>query len=126
MPVYAFLWQLYIAAYTALLGLPLLLFPKPVMPYMGFDPSMVETGPFVRLTGMLLLCLTLVTFRIWQKKIEQMVLGTVLLRLFIIAVLLTMGILQGFPFLYIMAGVVGAGVAGTIWTLRNTNLKQYL
>ena len=126
MPVNAYLWQLYIATYTALLGLPLLLFPKSVMPYMGFDPAMVDAGPFVRLTGMFLLCLTLVTFRIWQKRIEEMVLGTVLLRLFIIAVLLTVGIVEGFPFLFIMVGVVAVGVAGTMWTLRNTNLKQYL
>ena len=126
MPVNAYLWQLYIATYTALLGLPLLLFPKPVMPYMGFDPAMVDAGPFVRLTGMFLLCLTLVTFRIWQKKIEEMILGTVLLRLFIIAVLLIVGIVEGYPFLFIMVGVVGVGVAGTMWTLRNTSLKQYL
>jgi len=126
MPAKAFLWQLYIATYTALLGLPFLFFPKAVIPYMGFDPSMVDEGPFVRLTGMFLLCLTLITFRIWQKKIEEMVLGTVVLRLFIIAVLLFMGIVNGFPFLFIMVGVVGTGVAGTLWTLRNTDLKQYL
>ncbi len=126
MPAKAFYWQLYIAAYTALLGIPFLIFPKSVIPYMGFDPAMVDEGPFVRLAGMFLLCLTLVTFRIWQKKIESMVLGTVFLRLFIIIVLLTMGILQGFTFLYIMAGVVGIGVAGTLWSVRNTSLKQYL
>jgi len=126
MPAKAFLWQLYIATYTALLGLPFLIFPKSIIPYMGFDPSMVDEGPFVRLTGMFLLCLTLITFRIWQKKIEEMVLGTVVIRLFIIAVLLTMGLREGFPFLFIMVGVVGVGVAGTLWTLRNTNLKPYL
>jgi hypothetical protein len=126
MPTKAFYWQLYIATYTALLGLPFLLFPKSVIPYMGFDPSMVDEGPFVRLTGMFLLCLTMITFRIWQKKIEEMVLGTVVLRLFIIAVLLTMGLREGFPFLLIMVGVVGFGVAGTLWTLRNTNLKQFI
>jgi hypothetical protein len=126
LPAKAFLWQLYIATYTALLGLPFLIFPKSIIPYMGFDPSMVDEGPFVRLTGMFLLCLTLITFRIWQKKIEEMVLGTVVIRLFIIAVLLTMGLREGFPFLFIMVGVVGIGVAGTLWTLRNTNLKPYL
>src|SRR3989304_3476476 len=104
MPAKAFLWQLYIATYTALLGLPFLLFPKSVIPYMGFDPSMVDEGPFVRLTGMFLLCLTLITFRIWQKKIEELVLGPVCLRLFIIAFLLAMVIMEGFRFLLIMAG----------------------
>src|SRR3970040_1815836 len=126
MPAKAFLLPLPNATYTHRVGLPFLLFPKSVIPYMGFDPSMVEEGPFVRLTGMFLLCLTLITFRIWQKKIEEMVLGTVVLRLFIIAVLLAMGIMEGFPFLLIMAGVAGTGVAGTLWTLRNTDLQQYL
>jgi len=31
---------------------------------------MVDAGPFVQLTGMFLLSLTLITFRIWQKKTE--------------------------------------------------------
>ena len=126
MPAKAFLWQLYIASYTALLGLPLLLIPKAVIPYMGFDPAMVDEGPFVRLTGMFLLCLTLVTFRIWQKKIAEMVLGTVMLRTFIIITLAVVGITGGFPFLFIMIGVVGIGVAGTLWSVRGVNLKQYL
>jgi len=126
MPAQAFMWQLYIAAYTAILGLPLLLIPKSVIPLMGFDPAMVDEGPFVRLTGMFLLCLTLVTFRIWQKKIAEMVLGTVVLRTFIIITLAVVGINGGFPFLFIMIGVVGIGVAGTLWSVRGVNLKQYL
>jgi len=126
MPKQAFYWQLYIASYTGLLGLPFLLFPKSVIPLMGFDPSMVDEGPFVRLTGMFLLCLTLITFRIWQRKIEQMVLGTVVIRLFIIITLLTVGMAGGFPFLFIAAGVVGFGVLGTLWSLRRVNVLPYL
>jgi len=126
MPKQAFYWQLYIATYTALLGLPLLFFPKAAIPTMGFDPSMVDEGPFVQLTGMFLLCLTLITFRIWQRKIESMVLGTVLIRLFIIITLLAVGITGGFPFLFIMAGVVGIGVVGTLWSLRKTEILRYL
>ena len=126
MPAKAFFWQLYIATYTALLGLPLLLIPKTVIPYMGFDPAMVDESPFVRLTGMFLLCLTLVTFRIWQKKTAEMILGTVMLRTFIIITLAVVGITGGFPFLFIMIGVVGIGVVGTLWSVRGVNLKQYL
>lgn len=126
MPKQAYYWQLYIATYTALLGVPLLFFPKAVIPLMGFDPSMVDAGPFVRLTGMFLLCLTLITFRIWQKKIESMVLGTVIIRLFIIITLLIVGITGGFPFLFIMIGVVGIGVVGTLWTLREEQILRYL
>ena len=126
MPSKAFYWQLYIATYTFLLGVPFLFFPRLIIPYMGFDPSMVDEGPFVRLTGMFLLSLTLITFRIWQKKIEEMVLGTVVLRTFIIITLLTVGIIGNFPFLFIMIGVVGLGVAGTLWSLRGVNFKQYI
>lgn len=93
---------------------------------MGFDPSMVDEGPFVRLTGMFLLGLTLITFRVWQKKTEEMVLGTVIVRIFIIITLIVVGITDGFPFLYIMIGVVGFGVIGTLWTLGRENILRYL
>lgn len=126
MPTKAFYWQLYISTYTALLGFPLLFFPKTTIPMIGFDPAMVDEGPFVRLTGMFLLCLTLITFRIWQKKIEEMVLGTVIIRLFIIATLFTVGISGKFPFLFFMAAVVGVGVIGTLWSLRGVNLLRYM
>ncbi len=126
MPKQAFYWQLYIASYTALLGVPFLFFPKSVIPHIGFDPAMVDEGPFVRLTGMFLLCLTLITFRIWQKSIAEMVLGTVIIRLFIIITLLTVGTAGGFPFLFVVAGIVGVGVLGTLWSLRKVNLRPYL
>lgn len=126
MPIHAFKWQLYISFYTALLGIPLLFCPKDVIPMMGFDPSMVDAGPFVQLTGMFLLSLTLITFRIWQKKTEEMVLGTVIVRLFIILVLAALYISGSFPFLLIMIAVVSVGVAGTLWSLRGVDLKQFL
>ena len=126
MPAKAYYWQLYIATYTALLGLPLLLFPKTVIPYMGFDPAMVDAGPFVRLTGMFLLCLTMITFRIWQKKTAEMVVGTVILRTFIIITLFLVGITGGFPFLFIMIGIVGIGVIGTLLAIGKENFLRYL
>jgi len=126
MPINAFKWQLYISFYTALLGTPLLFFPKEVIPMMGFDPSMVDAGPFVQLTGMFLLSLSLITFRIWQKKTEEMVLGTVFVRLFIIMTLAVLYIAGSFPFLLIMIAVVSIGVIGTLWSLRAVNLKQFL
>lgn len=126
MPTKVFYWQLYISTYTALLGIPLLFFPKAVIPMMGFDTAMVDEGPFVRLTGMFLLGLTLITFRVWQKKTEEMVLGTVILRTFFIITLLIVAISGGFPFLYIMVGIVGFGVIGTLWTLGRGNILRYL
>ena len=93
-----FKWQLYISAYTALLGIPLLFFPESGIPLMGFDPDMAVEGPFVQLTGMFLLSLTLITFRIWQKKTAEMVLGTVVVRIFIIT-----SLLYTFPLILIRA-----------------------
>lgn len=121
-----FKWQLYISAYTALLGIPFLFFPESVIPLMGFDPGMAVEGPFVQLTGIFLLSLTLITFRIWQKKIAEMVLGTIVVRIFIITSLLILGSRNDFPFLFIMSAIVGVGVVGTLWSLRRVNLKQYL
>ena len=126
MPAKAFYWQLYIAAYTALLGLPLLLIPKTIIPYMGFDPAMVDAGPFVKLSRMFLLCLMMITFRIWQKKIAAMVVGTVIIRMFIIITLFVVGLAGGFPFLYIMIGIVGIGVIGTVRATGKENLLRYL
>ena len=126
MPTHTFKWQLYISAYTALLGIPLLFFPKDVIPMMGFDPNMASEGPFVQLTGMFLLSLSLITFRIWQKKTEEMVLGTILVRLFIILTLAILALSGDFPFLYTMIVIVGIGVVGTLLSLRGTNIKQYL
>jgi len=126
MPIHAFKWQLYISFYTALLGIPLLFFPKAVIPIMGFDPAMVDAAPFVQLTGMFLLSLTLITFRIWQKKTEEMVLGTVFVRLFIIVTLAVLYLNGSFPFLLMMIAVVSIGVIGTLWSLRGVNLKQFL
>lgn len=71
---------------------------------------------------MFLLCLTLITFRIWQRRIEEMVLGTVIIRLFIV----TVGMAGGFPFLFIAAAVVCLGVLGTLWSLRRVPLLRYL
>ena len=126
MPIHAFKWQLYISFYTALLGIPLLFFPKDVIPMMGFDPTMVDVGPFVQLTGMFLLSLSLITFRIWQKKTEEMVLGTVFVRIFIILTLAILYLNGSFPFLLLMIAVVSVGVIGTLWSLRGLNLKQFL
>lgn len=125
-PDKVYYWQLYISAYTALLGIPLLLYPKTVIPYLGLDPAMGDAGLFVRLTGMFLLCLTLITFRIWQKKVEEMVVGTVVVRLFIIITFLLIAITEGYLFLYFIIIIVGIGVIGTILALGRENFFRYL
>ena len=60
------------------------------------------------------------------KKIEEMVLGTMILRIFIIIYLFIIGYSGNFPFLFFMILVVGLGITGTLWSLRDCNLKIYL
>ena len=60
------------------------------------------------------------------KKIEEMVLGTMILRIFIIIYLFIIGYSGNFPFLFFMILVVGLGITGTLWSLRDSNLKIYL
>lgn len=126
MPTKTFYWQLYIAAYTAIFGAAFLFFPSYVLPLIEIDPAMNDQGPFVMMTGLFLLCLTLVTFRVWQKRLEQMVIGTIILRIFIIATLGFVFASGGYFFLLPAIAVVGFGVLGTMWSLKGVNIKPYI
>ena len=55
-----------------------------------------------------------------------MVVGTVILRTFIIITLFLVGITGGFPFLFIMIGIVGIGVIGTLLAIGKENFLRYL
>ena len=108
-------WMLYVTAYTALLGIPLLLFPNAVLPPLGFSP----TGePWVRLVGALLLALSGITLTINRKRISEMIVPSVFIRSWLILVLLALGI-AGYPrFFFVMAAIVLIGVVGTALALR--------
>ena len=111
----SFVWMLYVTAYTTLLGLPLLLFPNAVIPYLGFNPT---DEPWVRLTGGLLLALGYITFTIYRKQIAAMLIPSVQVRSGIILVLLALGAFGYPPFLFVMAGIVLIGVVGTLVSYR--------
>jgi hypothetical protein len=51
-------WQLYVAVYTFLLGVPLLFLPNAAIPFLGF-PATEE--PWVRIVGMFFVGLTLIS-----------------------------------------------------------------
>lgn len=106
-------WQLYVAAYTFLFGLPLLVTPDFVLPLLGFDPT---PGPWVRLVGMLLLSLSVVSYGIYREKVANLVPYSIGVRAFIMVVLLALAIVGHPPFLYVMCAIVGLGVAGSIYT----------
>ncbi len=111
----SFRWQLYVTAYASLLGAPLLVAPNAVIPYLGFAPT---EEVWVRLTGGLLLALALTTFSIWRRRVAEMIVPTVHVRLGLIAVLVVLGALGYPPFLFLMALIVAVGVAGTLASLR--------
>jgi hypothetical protein len=111
----SFRWQLYVTTYTALLGIPLLLVPNAVIPYLGFNPT---EEVWVRLTGGLLLGLSFITFTIHRKRISDMIVPSVHLRSGLFIALVALGALGYPPFLFVMAAIVLVGVIGTLVSLR--------
>ena len=109
-------WMLYVTAYSAGLGLPLLVLPNAVLPLLGFETT---REPWVRVAATLLIALSFITFTIYRKRIAEMILPTIFVRLWIAAVLLLLGLAGYPPFLFVMAGVVLIGVVGTLLSLRS-------
>lgn len=104
-------WQLYVSGYTLLLGLPLLTVPNAVIPLLGFTTT---EEPWVRLTGLLLLSLSYMSYAIYREKAVAMLFYSITVRAFIALVLLSLAITGYPPFLYAMAVIVGIGVIGSI------------
>jgi hypothetical protein len=105
-----FFWQLYVSIYTLLGGIPLLFFPNTVLPVLGFQKT---NEPWVCASGMFLIALSYLTFMIFYKKISEMVIHVIIIRIWIVIVLLTLGFIGYPPFLFILAGIVLIGVIGT-------------
>ena len=110
-----FRWMLYVTAYTAGLGIPLLVFPNVVLPVLGFHTTQ---EPWAQLCGSLLLGLGAITFTIHHKRIADMIVPTILVRSGIAVVLIGLGLAGYPPFLFVMGGVVLVGVVGTLVSLR--------
>ncbi len=110
-----FRWMLYVSAYTALLGVPFLFFPNAVLPALGFNAT---PEPWVRLCGTLLLAFSAITFNIRRLRIEAMLIPSMFVRSGIALVLVVLG-LSGYPFFFVMAGVVLFGVLGTFLSVRH-------
>lgn len=103
-------WQIYVSAYTLLFGVPLLAVPDFALPLLGFE---LAAGPWVRLAGMFLLSLSMISFGIYREKAIALVPYSIAVRAFIAMVLLSLAIAGHPSFLYVMALIVGIGVAGS-------------
>jgi hypothetical protein len=103
-------WQLYVAAYAFLLGVPLLLFPNVVIPWLGFAPT---EEPWVRIVGMFFLGLTLISISIFLSPTARSIKGSIAVRSWFIVVLYALA-LSGFPWgLHVIATLALVGVIGT-------------
>lgn len=104
------LWQLYVATYTLILGLPLLFSPNKIIPLLGFAPT---EGPWVRLVGMFLLALSYLSIVIYREGNVPYQRVSIFIRAWFFVVLLTMA-LAGYAWgLYLIAGIVLIGVIGS-------------
>lgn len=109
-------WMLYVAAYTCILGLPLLLAPNLMIPYLGFKPT---EEPWVRFAGMFLLALTYLSIAIYRSHSRKMLFASIIMRSWFFGVVLTMA-LAGHPRgLYLIAGIILIGVIGSSWSYYN-------
>src|SRR5262245_14624232 len=103
-------WQLYVAAYTFLLGVPLLLFPNTVIPWLGFSPT---EAAWVRIVGMFFLGLTLISISIFLSPTARSIRGSMVVRSWFIVVLFALA-LSGYPWgLYVIATLALVGVIGS-------------
>jgi hypothetical protein len=103
-------WQLYVATYTFLLGLPLLVFPNAVIPLLGFAPT---EEPWVRIAGMFLLGLTIISFGTFRSPTAGSIRGSIIVRIWFIVVLVALAA-AGYPWsLYLIATIVLIGVIGS-------------
>jgi len=108
-------WQAYVSAYTAVFGLPLLLVPGWAVPLLGFGPA---AEPWPRLVGMLLLGFSMVSAMICREPQAYLVVVSTAVRAFFAGVLLTLAVLFGPRFLFLMSAVVLVGVIGSSLALR--------
>ena len=105
------LWQLYVATYTLILGLPLLFFPNKIIPLLGFAPT---EEPWVRLVGMFLLALSYLSIVIYREGNVPYQRVSIFIRAWFFVVLLTMALAAGYAWgLYLIAGIVLIGVIGS-------------
>ncbi len=108
-------WQLYVAAYTFLLGLPLLAFPNAVIPFLGFAPT---EEPWVRIAGVFLLGLTIISIGIFQSPTAASIRGSIFVHIWFTVLLFALA-LAGYAWgLYLIATFVLIGVIGTTLAYR--------
>lgn len=103
-------WQLYVSFYTFCFGIPLLFFPNAIIPYFGF-PSTRE--PWIHLVGMFLLGLCYISTMVYTRRIVGILLYSIFMRAWFACVFTVLALVGHPPFLYLAAGIIWLGVAGS-------------
>lgn len=103
-------WQLYVSMYTFGFGVPLLLFPNPIIPFFGFAPTQ---EPWIRLVGMFMLGLCYLSTMVYKNRVVPLLLHSIIMRAGFAVVFATLALSGYPPFFYLAAGIVGFGVAGS-------------
>jgi hypothetical protein len=111
-----FFWQLYITAHTALFGIPFLFFPNQVLPLLGFQTT---HEPWIRVTGILFLVISAMTYSIYKNRIKQMILPGINTRAAVVLVLIYIAYQSQSLFILIMAVIILIGVIGSIFSYRH-------
>ena len=107
---HSFKWQLYITAHTFLFGIPFLLFPNQVLPLIGFEPT---NEPWIKVVGMLFLVIGSSALSVYQNKIKEMLLPSVIVRFPVCAILLYLALVTSSLFLYALTIIIFIGVVGS-------------
>jgi hypothetical protein len=106
----SYLWQLYITGHTLLFGIPFLLFPNQVLPWLGFRTT---DEPWIRIAGILFIVIGLTAFTVYRKQIKDMILPGISVRVLVVIMLGYLALKSNAVFLYILVGIVLIGVVGS-------------
>jgi len=101
----------YVVAYLAVAGLALLLVPNFALSLLLSNGNYGDVFP--RFGGMTLIGIDILVFQIVRLRIEQLYMTTLIVRVFFLAVLVSLFVLSGDPFFLVVFAIVIVGVALT-------------
>jgi len=113
-------WNLYVAGYTLLCGVPLLFFPHRV-PFISYTPN---DEVWVRLCGMCLLAFAFYNFFISRERQAGIVLASIINQFVFGVVFAVWAFLRATPMLYAVSGVVLLGALGAALSFRKERLTH--
>ncbi len=93
-----------------LFGIPFLVFPNQILPWLGFRAT---EEPWIRLAGILFIVIGLTAFTVYRKRIKEMLLPSIGVRVLVVLILIILDLISNSIFLYVLAGIILIGVVGS-------------